>query len=811
MFESVHIFKEAFLSKLEIMHGKSLEEAAIGDIYAAVASMVRDEASRKWVQTNSTYLHFKNRQVYYFSLEFLLGKLLGLYLQYMGIEGVVSRGLRSLGVDYKAMLDAEPEAGLGNGGLGRLAACFLDSMASLGIPGHGCGIRYKYGLFEQKIVDGYQVELPDNWLKEDNIWEIRKPDKAVEVRFGGDVSVHEADGRLIFNHNNYDRVLAVPYDIPITGYGNDIVNTLRLWSAEAVHKEFDFASFSRGDYMKAVEYKYSVEAISEVLYPDDSNYTNRVLRLKQQYFLVSAGVQSIVRRYGKTSGDIRDLHKKMAIHINDTHPALAVPELMRILIDEKGLGWDEAWHITENTISYTNHTIMTEALEKWPIEIFQSLLPRIFMIVNEINERFCKTLWGIYPGDWDRIRHMAIVADGQVKMANLAIAGSYSVNGVAAVHTGLLKKEVMRDFYECFPDKFNNKTNGIAHRRWLIKANPGLTSLINEAIGKDWIKDAKKLESLVLEGHHNDPCFRSRLASVKKHNKSRLARYIKSKYGISIDTKSIFDSQVKRIHAYKRQLLNILRIMDLYNRLKENPNLDIQPRTFIISGKAAPSYYYAKLVIKLINTLSSIINNDKSVNSIIKLIFLENYSVSLAELIFPASDISEQISTASKEASGTGNMKFMMNGAITVGTMDGANIEIFNSVGEENIITFGLSVGEVLEYYQNGGYYSYDEYNGNARLKKVLDQLIDGSFPLSKKEELSGIYNSLLKYNDEFFVLKDFNSYLAAQDKVDKLYRQQEEWQKMAAVNIAKSGAFSSDGTIRQYAEEIWKTRQIGL
>ncbi|MDR3121920.1 MAG: glycogen/starch/alpha-glucan phosphorylase [Clostridiales bacterium] len=808
MFSNKTAFQKEFEKRTRSLFGVMLNEATQTQMYTAIASMVRESIAETWVHTNNRYLKKKAKQVYYFSLEFLVGKFLEQNLLYINALDVCREGLDALGISFDEICAVEPEAGLGNGGLGRLAACFLDSMAAMSIPGHGCGIRYKYGLFNQKIIDGYQVELPDNWLREANAWEIRKPEKAVVVRFGGSVtSVEREDGSFEIKHENYQPVLAVPYDTPILGYRTHTVNNLRLWSAETINNEFDFASFSQGHYTDAVSYKYSVEAISEVLYPDDSNYTNKVLRLKQQYFFVSAGLMSIVRRYKKKMQSLADLPDNIVIHINDTHPALAVPEFMRILMDEEGYGWDEAWAITTKVIAYTNHTIMPEALEKWPTDVFRDLLPRIFMIVNEINERFCKSLWEKYPGDWDRIAQMAVIGDGYVRMAHLAVVGSFSVNGVAAVHTEILKRDVLRLFYEFYPEKFNNKTNGITHRRWLVKANPQCAALLDEMIKDDWVHNPLLMQKL--EVHKSDACMQGNLAAIKRENKVRLSNYIKAKSGISVDPDSIFDVQIKRIHAYKRQLLNVLHIMHLYNEILENPKLDVVPRTFIIGGKAAPSYYYAKNIIKLVTSLADLINTNPRVKDRLKVVFLENYCVSLAELVFPASDISEQISTASKEASGTGNMKFMMNGAVTVGTMDGANIEIRDMVGEDNFITFGLSVAEVLAYYQNGGYNAWDIYAADERLRLVVDQLTNGFFGTVPRNEFNNVRRSLLDYNDEFFVLKDFDSYAAAHQKVDALYRDQKKWLAMSAVNIAHSGAFSSDNTIRQYASEIWKVSPL--
>jgi len=804
MFSNKETLKKAFLNKLQTMQGENIEEASDIDKYLALGNVIRDYITKKWVHTNNHYLQKDTKEVYYFSMEFLLGRLLGKNLLNLGIKEVCEAALKDLNISLSELEELEPDAGLGNGGLGRLAACFLDSLASLQLPGHGCGIRYKYGLFEQRIVDGYQVELPDNWLRDGNVWEIRKSDKAIEVKFGGNVRIDQDGDRTIFIHENYDPVLAVPYDTPILGYKNNTVNTLRLFSAETTKTEFDFSSFSKGEYLKAVEYKYSTEAISQVLYPDDRHYEGMILRLKQQYFFVSAGLQSIIRRFKRKGHSLQELPDKVAIHINDTHPALAIPELMRILIDEEGLGWEEAWKITTSTISYTNHTILAEALEKWPVNAFQNLLPRIYMIVEEINERFCQELWQKYPGDWERIHSMAIIADGQVKMAHLAVVGSYSINGVAKIHTQILKKQVMNNFHDYYPYKFNNKTNGITHRRWLLKSNPALASLITELIGPSWIKHPTDLTALLK--YTEDSTVQDKLSQIKLANKTELAKLIKDRYSIDVDINSIFDVQVKRLHAYKRQILNVLYIMDLYNRLRDNPNLDIQPRTFIFGAKASPGYYLAKRTIKLITTLAALINNDKAIQDKIKIVFLENYRVSLAEKIFPAADISQQISTASKEASGTGNMKFMMNGAITIGTLDGANIEIKEEVGEENMFIFGLTAEEVLNYHQSGGYSSWEIYNSNPRVKLVLEQLVNGFLP-APYEEFRNIYEHLLHNNDEYFVLKDFASYANAQTRVNNMFSKQQEWLKMSLINIAHSGKFSSDRTIFEYATGIWNLK----
>ena len=790
-----------FNEKIQMMLGKSLSETTLQDKYAALSSLLRDKISRLWVKTNDEYLKRGERQVYYFSIEFLLGRLLGSNLLNMGLAEEWKQGLADLNIDLNQLEQQEPDAGLGNGGLGRLAACFLDSAASLHLPVHGCGIRYKYGLFEQRLVDGYQTELPDNWLKHGNPWEMRKVDKAVEVRFYGKVNLKPAGGdRLEAEHTDFWTVLAVPYDVPVVGYNNNTVNTLRLWNAEVAPD--DPISIDRQNPLKAIEHRYAVESITEILYPDDTHYEGRVLRLKQQYFFVSAGMQSIVRRYKKKGGSLYDFAERIAVHINDTHPALVIPELMRILMDQEGMGWEQAWQITVKTVSYTNHTILPEALEKWPIDIMRDLLPRIYMIIEEINERYCRELWNLYPGDWDRIASMAIIRDGYVHMAHLAVVGSNSVNGVAKIHTEILKKDVMSSFYQVYPYKFNNKTNGITHRRWLLKANPGLSRLITSAIGSSWVYHPAYLASL--GRFAGDSSFCEEIAKVKLANKERLAGHIFEKYAIKLDCNAIFDVQVKRIHLYKRQQLNALQILALYNRLRENPQLDIQPRVFLFAGKAAPGYFLAKRVIKFINALADLINNDPIVKDRIKVIYLENYSVSLGELIFPAADVSEQISTASKEASGTGNMKFMMNGAITLGTMDGANIEIREEVGDGNIVIFGLTAEEVLNYYQTGNYRPR-EMLADPGLSLALDQLVNGFLPVPAGE-LNPLYNSLIDH-DEYFVLKDFASYTEAQDKINRLFADRKRWNSMAVCNIAQSGFFSSDRTISEYAIGIWKIK----
>jgi glycogen phosphorylase len=793
MFTNKETFKKVFCNRLEMMSGKSFSESTSRDHYNTLGSLVREYISSNWIQTNERYRSDNRKQVYYLSIEFLLGRLLGNNLINLGIDRIVEDGLLELGIQLKDIEEAEADAGLGNGGLGRLAACFLDSLASLNLPGHGCGIRYKHGLFDQKIIEGYQVEYPEQWLRHGNVWEIRKSDQAAEISYWGEVESFFHEGKLKFRHTNAEKITAVPYDIPVIGYGTDSVNTLRLWNAEP-------SPFPHNK--NILEYKRETEAVSEFLYPDDTHDDGKILRLKQQYFLVSASLQSIVRNYKTKNSSLEDFHQGVAIHINDTHPVLAVPELMRILIDEEGMGWDEAWQVTINTISYTNHTTLSEALEKWPIHIFKPLLPRIYMFVEEINERFCKALWELYPGDWNRIENMAIIAHGVVKMAHLAIVGSYSVNGVAKLHSEILKHREMKLFYDVYPGKFNNKTNGITHRRWLLKANPQLSELLTETIGSNWIYEPTHL--LEFKNYRNDSAVLERLYEIKTTRKEILAKRISAQTGIEVDPHSIFDVQVKRLHEYKRQLLNVLHIMYLYNRMKEDCSFTIYPRTFIFGAKASPGYYFAKKIIKLINSVAEKVNNDKQTSDLLKVIFIENYRVSVAEDIFPAADVSEQISTASKEASGTGNMKFMMNGALTIGTLDGANIEIKDAVGDENIFTFGLKAEEVLHYYQNGGYYSNEYYYHDKRIRQVLEQLTNGHFP-ETEGDFEAIYDSLLTQNDQYFILRDFASYLGAQERVNAAYQDRNKWFEKSLLNIAHSGHFSSDRTIRDYAKEIWK------
>ncbi|MGP7819691.1 glycogen/starch/alpha-glucan phosphorylase [Niallia sp. 01092] len=799
MFTNKEIFKAYFLQKLEMIYGKPFKDSTSSDHFHTLGHMIREYVSSNWIHTNERYRRDKEKQVYYLSIEFLLGRLLYHNLMNLGIDKVVDEGFADLGINLHDVEEIECDPGLGNGGLGRLAACFLDSLATLNLPGHGFGIRYKYGLFEQRIVDGYQIELPEQWLKHGEVWEVRREDLAVDIPFWGLIDMYEQDGKLQFRHLNAETVTAVPHDIPVIGYDTTTVNTLRLWNAEPT-------SLLVKDVKDIMKYKRETELISEFLYPDDANDEGKILRLKQQYFLVSASLQSIVRNYKQQNKDIKELHQHISIHINDTHPVLAIPELLRILLDKEGLSWEEAWEITKNTFSYTNHTTLSEALEKWPIYLFQPLLPRIYLIVDEINERFCKDLWEQYPGDLHRIESMAIIAHGMVKMAHLAIVGSYSVNGVAEIHTEILKKREMNQFYQYFPEKFNNKTNGITHRRWLIKANPKLAQLISETIGSDWLKEPMQLNNLLL--YEKDNSFLQKLAAIKQENKYSLAKIIQEKNGIMVDPYSIFDVQVKRLHAYKRQLLNVLHIMHLYNLLKANPGLDMTPRTFIFGAKASPGYYYAKKIIKLINTVADKINNDKDIQDKLKVVFLENYRVSLAEHIFPAADVSEQISTASKEASGTGNMKFMMNGALTVGTLDGANIEMKDFVGDDNIFIFGMNADQVLDLYQNGGYRSTEYYHHDKRIQEVVNQLKNGFFEY-ESNEFDPIFDSLLIENDQYFVLKDFHSYAKIHHVVDTTYKNQPKWLHMCIVNIAKSGYFSSDRTIKEYADYIWKIKPM--
>lgn len=787
--------------------GKNLGDATNKDIYIALTTIVNDEVMPHWAATQKTYKEKSCKQLYYLSMEFLIGRLLRNNLLNCGLLNVTQEALQKLGFKLEDVLEEEEDAGLGNGGLGRLAACFLDSLASLQYPGHGYGIRYRYGLFEQRIIHGQQVELPDNWLKEPYPWEVRKEEDAICVQFRGKVHMMKRmDGSLEFKYEDTDKVLAVPYDIPVVGYQNKTVNTLRLWSAEPVY-ENDPSSNLHNEYYHDLDLQHKIGQISGFLYPDDSSYEGKELRLKQQYFLVSATIQNIIREYKKNHKlPISRLPEKVVIQINDTHPSLAIPEMMRILMDEEGLGWDDAWHITTNVFAYTNHTIMSEALETWPIDMIQNLLPRIYMIIHEINERFCKMLWFDFPEMREKIPEMAVIAYDKVHMARLSIVGSFSINGVAKLHTEILKSKVMKHFYNVFPDRFNNKTNGITHRRWLLQINPNLAKLISDVIGPQWIERPKHLIHLLR--YSKDAALLEKFAKVKHENKKLLGQFIYERTGITVDPNSIFDVHIKRLHEYKRQLLNVFHIIYLYNELKDHPNQDIVPRTFIFAAKAAPSYYLAKEIIKLINEVASIVNNDPTINDKIKVIFLENYNVSLAERIIPAADVSEQISTASKEASGTGNMKLMMNGALTIGTLDGANVEICELVGEKNIFIFGLTAEEVLKYYEHGGYKPRDIYNTDYRVRRIMDQLNEGKFG-RPDIEFKDIYYNILYHNDPYFVLKDFEPYLEAHELIDQTYRDRFTWQSMSVTNIAHSGKFSSDQTIQEYVNDIWRIPKV--
>ncbi|MBQ2966492.1 MAG: glycogen/starch/alpha-glucan phosphorylase [Clostridia bacterium] len=794
--------KKDFTKKLITRYGKDITQASPLHIYEAAGRLVRDYIAHYWHDTRTQYVDEGVKQVHYFSMEFLLGKLLDSNLINLGIKDQFKEAMAELGIDLGELEDMEIEPGLGNGGLGRLAACFLDSMSSTGIPAYGQGIRYKYGLFKQKIQNGYQIEESDNWLKHENIWEMRREDEAVTVKFGGRVEVEvDKNGQIQVQHKDYDEILAVPYDTPIVGYDCRNVNSLRLWDAKVVGEDVNFGEFNQGDYMKSVEKKFNTELISNMLYPNDSTQSGKTLRLKQEYFFVSAGLQSMLRKHKSLGYAVEDFHKYHAVHINDTHPSLAVAELMRLLMDEENIPWAKAWDITTKTMAYTNHTIMAEALEKIDINLMKELLPRVFMIIEEINRRFNEELQEKYPDNYDKHQKMAIMWDGKIRMANLAIVGSHSVNGVAALHTEILKNQELKDFHQHYPGKFNNKTNGITHRRWLLSANTELAKLICEAIGDKWIKKPEELEALL--PFADDKTFREEFAGIKHRKKIEMDAFTKKNYGIELDTHSLFCTQVKRLHAYKRQTLNILYIMHLYNELLENPDMDVPPRTFIFGAKAFSSYRLAKSVIKLINSVADKVNNDPRIGGKLKVVFVPNYNVDAAQRIIPASNVSMQISTASKEASGTSNMKFMMNGAITLATMDGANVEIYDAVGKENIVTFGLSSEEVINYYKNGGYMSSEIYNTDPRVHKVLDQLRSDMYS-SSWGEYDEIYNHLVTWNDEFFVLKDFDAFVKANDEINRRYKDRDSWNKSAVINIAKSGRFSSDNTILRYAEEIW-------
>ena len=807
------VFIESVKSNLKTLYRQTLVDATKQQVFQAVSYAVKDTIIDNWMETQKVYEEEDPKMVYYMSMEFLMGRALGNNMINLTEYKEVKEALEELGFDLNVIEDQEPDAALGNGGLGRLAACFLDSLATLGYAAYGCGIRYRYGMFKQKIENGYQVEVPDNWLKDGNPFELRRPEYAKEVKFGGYIRVEydEATKRNKFIQEGYQSVRAIPFDIPIVGYNNNVVNTLRVWDAEAIN-DFQLDSFDKGDYQKAVEQENLARNIVEVLYPNDNHYAGKELRLKQQYFFISASVQAAVAKYKKNHSDIRKFYEKATFQLNDTHPTVAVAELMRILLDEEGLEWDEAWEVTTKTCAYTNHTIMAEALEKWPIELLSRLLPRIYQIIEEINRRFVEEIQKKYPGNQEKIRKMAIIYDGQVKMAHLAICAGYSVNGVAALHTEILKNQELKDFYEMMPEKFNNKTNGITQRRFLLHANPLLADWVTEHIGDEWITDLAQISKLKV--YVDDEKAQQEFMNIKYQNKLRLAKYIREHNGIDVDPRSIFDVQVKRLHEYKRQLLNILHVMYLYNKIKDHPEMPFYPRTFIFGAKAAAGYRRAKLTIKLINSVADVINNDKSINGKLKVVFIEDYRVSNAEWIFAAADVSEQISTASKEASGTGNMKFMLNGAPTLGTMDGANVEIVQEVGEENAFIFGLSAQEVINYENNGGYNPMDYFNNDQDIRRVLMQLINGEYAPDDPERFRDIYDSLLNTNssdraDTYFILADFKSYAEAQERVEKAYSDETGWARMAMMNTACSGKFTSDRTIQQYVDEIWHLDKV--
>ncbi len=806
-------FKKDVKNNVRILYRREIEEATPQQVFQAVSYAVKEAIIDDWLATQKTYDKEDPKTVYYMSMEFLMGRALGNNLINMTAYKDVKEALDEMGIDLNVIEDEEPDAALGNGGLGRLAACFLDSLATLGYAAYGCGIRYHYGMFKQKIKDGYQVETPDNWLKNGNPFELRRDEYAKEVRFGGTIRVeyNEQEQRNYYIQENYESVLAIPYDMPVVGYGNHVVNTLRIWDAQAI-TEFKLDEFDRGEYHKAIEQENLAKNIVEVLYPNDNHYAGKELRLKQQYFFVSASIQALLARYKKKHSDVRKLYEKVTIQMNDTHPTVAVAELMRLLIDEEGLEWDEAWETTTKTVAYTNHTIMSEALEKWPIDLFSSLLPRVYQIIQEIDRRFVNQICEQYPNDDQKVAKMAILRDGQVKMAHLAIVAGYSVNGVARLHTEILKHQELRDFYEMMPEKFNNKTNGITQRRFLLHGNPLLADWVTAHIGDGWITDLSQMERL--KPLAEDSRARAEFMNIKYKNKERLAEYIWKHNGIEVDPRSIFDVQVKRLHEYKRQLLNILHVMYLYNKIKEHPEMPFYPRTFIFGAKASAGYIRAKEIIKLINSVADVVNNDRSINGKLKIVFIEDYRVSNAELIFAAADVSEQISTASKEASGTGNMKFMLNGAPTLGTMDGANVEIVEEVGMENAFIFGLSSEEVINYEKNGSYNPQEIYFNDWDLKRVIDQLMDGTYSGGDREMFKDLYNSLLTGQgcprpDTYFILKDFRPYAEAQERVEAAYRDTERWAKMALLNTASCGKFTSDRTIQDYVDEIWKLDHV--
>ena len=798
-------FKKEVINNVKTLYRKTIDEATQQQVFQAVAYAVKDDIIDRWIATHKEYEKKNVKTVYYLSMEFLMGRALGNNLINLTFYDEIKEALAELGFDLNVIEDQEPDAALGNGGLGRLAACFLDSLATLGYPAYGCGIRYRYGMFKQAIVDGYQVEKPDDWLKDGNPFEVRRAEYACEVKFGGYVRVENRNGRNYFIQDGYQAIRAVPYDLPVIGYGNNVVNTLRIWDAEAI-QDFNLDSFDKGEYQKAVEQQNLARTIVEVLYPNDNHYAGKELRLKQQYFFISASIQTAIKKFKENNSDLHDIPKKLVFQLNDTHPTVTVAELMRILMDEEGMEWDEAWEITTHTCAYTNHTIMAEALEKWPIELFSRLLPRVYQIIEEINRRYVAEIEAKYPGDQSKVKNMAILYDGQVKMAHLAIAGSFSVNGVAKLHTEILEKRELKDFYEMRPEQFNNKTNGITQRRFLLHANPLLSNWVTDKIGDEWITDLSQMSKLKV--YVDDAKCQQEFMNIKYQNKIRLANYIKEHNGIDVDPRSIFDVQVKRLHEYKRQLLNILHVMYLYNELKTNPGMDIVPRTFIFGAKAAAGYKRAKLTIKLINSVADVINNDASINGKIKVVFIENYRVSNAEIIFAAADVSEQISTASREASGTGNMKFMLNGALTLGTMDGANVEIVDEVGIENAFIFGLSADEVMKYEREGGYNPMDIYNNNQAVRTVLTQLINGFYSPDDPERFRELYDALTK-EDIYFILKDFDSYAEAHRRIDAAYRDEAAWAKSAMLNTACAGKFSSDRTIQEYVDDIWKLEKV--
>ena len=804
-------FKKSIIENVKNQYRRTIDEATPQQIFQAVSYAIKDVIIDDWIATQKQFDETGAKKVYYLSMEFLMGRALGNNIINLGAKKAVKEALEELGFDLNAIEDQEPDPALGNGGLGRLAACFLDSLATLGYPAYGCAIRYHYGMFKQKIKDGYQVEVPDEWLKNGYPFELRRPEYATEVKFGGYVKTEWDGERNHFVQEGYQSVLAVPYDMPIVGYGNNVVNTLRIWDAQPIDT-FSLSAFDKGDYQKAVEQENLAKNLVEVLYPNDNHYAGKELRLKQQYFFISASLQVALKKFKETNDDIHKLPEKIVFQMNDTHPTVAVAELMRLLLDQEGLNWDEAWGITTKCCAYTNHTIMAEALEKWPIELFSRLLPRVYQIVEEINRRFLIEVQNKYPNNYEKVKKMAIIFDGQVKMAHLAIVAGYSVNGVAKLHTEILKNQELKDFYEMMPEKFNNKTNGITQRRFLLHGNPLLADWITEQIGDEWITDLPHLAKLKV--YVDDPKFQQEFMNIKYQNKLRLAKYIKEHNGIDVDPRSIFDVQVKRLHEYKRQLLNILHVMYLYNQLKDNPNMDMVPRTFIFGAKAAAGYQIAKKTIKLINSVADVINNDKSINGKLKVVFIEDYRVSNAELIFAAADVSEQISTASKEASGTGNMKFMLNGALTLGTMDGANVEIVEEVGKENAFIFGLSADEVINYENNGGYNPEEIFNTDQDIRRVLMQLINGYYSPQDPELFRDIYNSLLNTKnsakaDTYFILKDFRSYAEAQKRVEAAYRDENWWARAAMLNTASAGKFSSDRTIEEYVRDIWHLEKI--